>query len=101
MPEILRITHSNAGILFAVKVLPRSAKNMISDIHDGTLKIKLTATPVDGKANTALVSFLAKKLKISKNSIVIIKGTTSTHKQILLKTSAPSVAEKLQRISIR
>ena len=101
MPESLNINHTKNGISFYVKVLPRSAQNLVAGIHDGNLKIKLTAAPVDGKANAALIAFLAKSLNISKNTIAIIRGETSSLKQILLKTSDKSIEEKLRCITGR
>jgi len=53
-------------------------------LHDGRLKIKIAAPPVDGKANESLIEFLAKTFKISKSNIEILKGHTSKLKTIKL-----------------
>lgn len=68
-----------------VIIHPKSSKNEIVGIHDGCLKIKLTAPPVDGKANAALIAFLAKKLDIPKSSISIIRGETSRRKTVQIE----------------
>ena len=52
------------GVRLAVRVQPRSSKNMVSGELDGFLKIKLTAPPVDGEANQALIKFLSGLLDI-------------------------------------
>jgi len=65
-----------------VIIQPKSSRNEIVGMHGGFLKIKLTAPPVDGKANAALIAFLAKKLGISKSSITIIRGETSRRKTL-------------------
>ena len=67
-----------------VQIQPRSSKDQIIGIHDGRLKIKITAPPVDGKANESLIEFLAKTFKISKSKVEILKGHTSKLKTIKL-----------------
>lgn len=66
-----------------VRVLPRSSKNeVVGPMADGVLKIKLTAAPVDGKANEALIKLLANYFRIAKNKIKIVAGATSKNKMI-------------------
>ncbi|MBP3821724.1 DUF167 domain-containing protein [bacterium] len=71
--------------IFKIKISPNSKKNEIIKSDDGT-KIKITAQPIDGKANKALIEFLSKFFKIPKTSIKIIKGETSKEKTILFLT---------------
>lgn len=73
------------GAAVSVRITPRMPKNEISEIlDDGTIKIRLTAPPVDGKANQALIEFLAKILQISASSIEIIAGQTGRNKLITI-----------------
>ena len=65
-----------------VKLLPRSAVDRIVGREGDFLKVKLTAPPVEGRANQALLEFLAKKLKVPKGSIRIISGERSRIKSI-------------------
>ncbi len=65
-----------------VKVVPRSSRNRILEKEGGVYKIKITAPPVDGLANKALVDLFAKRLRISKSSVEIISGKRSKHKTI-------------------
>ena len=66
-----------------IRVLPRSSKNeVIGEMADGTLKVKLTAPPVDGKANDALIKLLADHFDIAKSKIKIAAGATSKNKTI-------------------
>ena len=71
-----------------VKVLPRGAKDQILGMDQGEIKIKLTAPPVEGKANEALKRFLAKKLGLKKKSIEIVKGIRSRTKIIEIRGMA-------------
>ena len=72
------------GLLIHLKIIPNSSKNEIIKSAE-EIKIKLTAQPVDGKANKALIEYLSKELKIAKSYIEIVKGHTNKEKIILLK----------------
>jgi hypothetical protein len=66
-----------------LKITPNSSKNEIGEtMADGTIKIKLKAPPVDGKANEELLKFLSKEWKVPKSKITILKGLTSKNKVI-------------------
>lgn len=71
------------GKILRVRVIPNSSKNELIENEDGTIKVKLTAPPVDGKANKCLVEFLSKTFSVPKTSIEVIKGQTSKDKVIL------------------
>lgn len=74
------------GILINIKISPNSKKNEIIK-GDEITKIKITAQPIDGKANKELVEFLSKTFKIPKTSIKIVKGETNKEKSVLFITS--------------
>ena len=59
-----------------VKVLPRSSRNQVL-MRDDLLTVKVSAPPVEGAANRALIALLAEKLKVSKSSIDILSGKNS------------------------
>lgn len=66
-----------------VRVLPRSSRNeMVGEMADGTLKVKLTAAPVGGKANEALVDLLAEHFGCARSKIKIVRGQTSKNKLV-------------------
>jgi len=76
--------NTSDGIIVNIKISPNAKKNEI--IKDGDItKIKITAQPIDGKANKALVEYLSKTFKVPKTSIKIIKGETSKEKTILFE----------------
>lgn len=75
------------SITINIKLIPRSSKNEIIGWQaDGRLKIKITAPPVDGQANAALVEFLAKHFRVPKSTIEILRGTTIPEKTVRLHT---------------
>ena len=79
------IRKTKEGIIVNLRISPNAKKNEI--IKDGDIiKVKITALPIDGKANKALVECFAKNIKIPKTSIEILKGETSKEKTILFKT---------------
>ena len=69
-------------LLLWVIVQPRSSRNAIGDIHDSKLRIRLTAAPVDGKANQALIKLLGKSFGVAASQISIEKGDTSKTKRV-------------------
>ncbi len=82
---MISIRQTPDGAVFKVLVQPRSSKNKIAGIHDGALKIKLTAPPVENAANQMCLKFLAKSLRVSTSTLGIVAGHNSRHKQILLR----------------
>lgn len=77
-----RVTQVKTNI--QVKVLTRSSKDQIIGKEGNVLKVKLTAPPVDGKANKALIDLLARRLGVSKTKIEIISGRRSRLKSLLI-----------------
>jgi uncharacterized protein len=71
-----------AGIVFAVKVVPRAPHSAIDGWHEHMLKVRLQAPPVEGKANAALIALLAEVLDVGKRQIEIIGGLTARTKRV-------------------
>ena len=67
----------------AVKVIPNAKQNKIVE-ENGRFKVYLTAPPVDGKANKALIEFLAENFKIKKSQVKIIRGEKGREKIVWL-----------------
>ena len=70
------------GITFSVKVQPRARKNAITGIVGSALKLSLTAPPVEGKANQAVIEFLADFFDIPRSSVTIASGASSRLKLV-------------------
>lgn len=68
-----------------VRVVPRSSRNRIETLPDGSLKAWLHAPPTDGQANAALCESLAKALRIPKTEIRIVRGETSRTKRLRIE----------------
>jgi uncharacterized protein len=79
---VIPIHESANGVSFAVKVHPRARKNTIAGTVGDALKVALTAPPVEGKANQAIIDFFADFFKIPRSSVTIASGETSRNKVI-------------------
>jgi uncharacterized protein (TIGR00251 family) len=89
------IRDSAHGASFSVRVHPRAKKNAITGEVGDALKIALTATPVEGKANDACIEFLAKVLKVPRSSVTIAAGASSRNK--VIRVAGLSAAEVRMR----
>jgi uncharacterized protein len=69
-------------IIVKVYLQPKSSKNEIVGPYRDAIKVKVTSPPVEGKANEALIRFLAKEFKTSPSSIEIVKGHHSREKTL-------------------
>ena len=74
----------DGGVRLSVRVQPRAAVSQIAGVHGEALKVRLTAPPVDGAANEALVDFLAGTFEIPKRAVTIVSGTSSRSKIVEL-----------------
>ncbi|WP_035247713.1 DUF167 domain-containing protein [Desulfogranum mediterraneum] len=76
---------ADGAVLLRLYVQPRASKNEFAGLHNQALKLRLTSPPVDGKANKAVLAFLAKVLGVSKSSLVIKSGQQSRTKTVLIE----------------
>ncbi|HEX7312347.1 MAG TPA: DUF167 domain-containing protein [Pyrinomonadaceae bacterium] len=70
------------ALVFAVRVVPRASKTAAAGEHDGALKVRVAAPPVEGAANEELTRFLAKQLGVSAGSVEIVGGHASKSKVV-------------------
>lgn len=75
---------SSQGLLLYCQLQPRSSRDAIAGIHNGRLKIQITAPPVDGKANEHLLRFIAKAAGVAKSQVSLESGHTGKLKTLLL-----------------
>jgi uncharacterized protein (TIGR00251 family) len=75
-----RVTAQGSGVRFAVRVQPRASKNEVVGVHGESIRIRVTAAPVDGSANEALIDFLSELFARPARSIRIVGGARSRSK---------------------
>ena len=95
---MVEMNEKDGAVTFKARVQPRAPRSEIAGEHNGAIKLRLAAPPVDGKANQECRSFLARLLKVSATSVEIISGSTSRDKVIRIHNiSARRVIEALGR----
>jgi len=84
-----------AQVTLLIRIQPRASKNEVVALASGGLKIRLTAPPVDGAANEALVKFLADTLSIPKSHVEIVSGHTYREKIVRISGIDDAEARRL------
>lgn len=79
------VKDSAEGARFALRVQPRAARNAVAGMLGDAVKLAVTAPPVDGKANEAVVEFLAALFGVAKSSIAIVSGQSGRNKVIAVR----------------
>jgi len=79
---MIPVTESSKGISFSIKVHPRARKNAITGVMGDALKLALTAPPIEGRANQAVIEFFAELFEIPRSSVTIASGETSRNKKV-------------------
>ena len=85
------------GCSLVIRLHPGAKKNAIIGLHNGALKLSLNAPPVDGKANEALIAFIAEQINVPRSKIALIAGATSRSKT--LRITGKSAAEVAAALS--
>ena len=89
------LTNTSQGTLFHILAVPRSSKTEIADLREDRCRIKVKAPPVDGEANAALISAIAKWFDLPKKSVIQQKGLTGKQKTFLLSGLDIAKAEEI------
>jgi len=78
------------GVTLRLHIQPGAKKTEAAGLHGEALKIRLAAPPVDGKANAALIAFLADRLGVARAAIDILSGDTSRAKRVRVDGVGPT-----------
>ena len=80
-----------------IKVQPKASKKEFAEQQEDRIKVRITAPPVDGKANEGLVKFIAKTFGVAKSSVLIATGETGRNKHLVIDspTKLPDGIEKI------
>ena len=89
MPENMIRVDSSQSILLKLKIHPGAKRSKVNGYFGDALKIDLQAPPVDGKANAALLKFLAEILKLPKSAVELKSGDTSRDKVVRISGTTP------------
>ena len=91
---MIPVTESAKGLTFSIKVHPRARKNAITGIVGDALKLSLTAPPVEGRANQAVIEFFSDLFQIPRSSVTIASGETSRNKVVRVAGVSRAVVEQ-------
>ena len=95
---MIEIAEQDGAVVVSVRVMPRAKRDAIEGEHAGALKVRLTAPPVDGRANEALRRLLAEHLKVAISAVRILSGEKSRNKRVqILGVSREQIVEMLAR----
>jgi len=95
----LKIVDIGEAVTFAVRTLPRSGRNEVSGVQGDALRVKLTAPPVEGAANAALIELLARQLGVRKSAVAIVGGIRSRNKLVRVEGITRERVERALRLA--
>ncbi len=87
--NLIEFSEKNGRLTFNVRVVPRASVSEIAGEHDGKLRVRIAAPPVDNVANEDLIRVLARAFKVSRSAVEITAGHTSKLKQVSVIGIAP------------
>src|SRR5258705_11504186 len=93
----MNLREHSGFVTFDVLVQPRASRAKIGPVHDGRLKIAVTAPPVDGEANAAVIETIAKALHVAKGAVQVIAGDSSRRKTMRVTGVSRAMIEELAR----
>jgi uncharacterized protein (TIGR00251 family) len=96
MTDPLDLVPVAGGTRLRLRVHPKARRDAITGVHAGALKISVTAAPEKGKANDAVVKFLAKALGLPKGAVEVVAGETSQDKTVVVALEPEAVRGRLR-----
>ncbi len=102
MVKSVQLKPGGKGTALALQVVARANRTELAEVMaDGTLRVRLNAPPVDGKANRALIDFLAHLFQVRNNDIEIVAGEHSKKKIVSITGIEPEQVEKVIEKTIK
>lgn len=96
----VELTTDKEGVRLPVQVQPKAKKNAVTGVHNGRLKVAVTAPPERGKANAAVLKVLAAALKIPRAQLELLSGASSRTKTVRVSGfSVEEIGRRLQTLT--
>ena len=93
---MIPIRETATGVVFRIRVVPRASRCEVAGIQDDALKLRITAPPVEGKANEACITLLAELLGVKRTQVAIISGHASRTKTVAVEgVKAKEIAARI------
>ncbi len=90
---MIKFSEKNGSLIFRVQVVPRASRSEVVGEHNGALRVKIAAPPVDGAANEELIRTLASAFKVSRSAVLITGGHASKLKQVTITGLVPDALQ--------
>jgi uncharacterized protein (TIGR00251 family) len=94
---MLAVRRNGDRLTFAIRVTPRASANAVAGEREGALVVRVTAPPVDGKANAAVVAVVAEALGVPRRSVHVERGAAARTKRISVPADAESALRRLTK----
>jgi uncharacterized protein (TIGR00251 family) len=91
---VINYSERDGSLTFTVRVVPRASRSEIAGEHDGALRVRLTAPPVNGAANEELVRLLSGAFAVPRSAVEILAGHSSKSKTLRVRGARPSNLER-------
>ena len=91
------VRQTAGGVVLDVSVVPGAKRTEAVGLHDGALRLRLAAPPVDGRANDALLAWLAGELQCARRDVRLLRGASARRKQIVIDVTLEAVEAWLLR----
>ena len=92
------LTRHGECLWLAVSVVPNAKRSGADGLHDGALRVRLASPPVDGKANAALIAWVAESLGLPRRAVSLVRGQTSRRKWLALEGPTPEIGDAVARM---
>ncbi len=93
-PRGVEVSRVPGGVIVSVRVQPRASRSRVEAPRDGAVVVRVTAPPVEGEANRALLETVAEWLGVRKSQVSLTAGQTSRHKRVLVAGVDPETVRR-------
>ena len=94
---MLAVRRDGERLSFTVRVTPRASTNAVGGERDGALLVRVTAAPVEGKANDAVVQLLAEALDVPPSEVHVERGAAARTKRVSVPLGAETALQRLAK----
>ncbi|HJW48911.1 MAG TPA: DUF167 domain-containing protein [Candidatus Limnocylindria bacterium] len=94
---MLAVRREGERVIFTIRVTPRASANAVGGERDGALLVRVTAAPVEGKANDAVVELLAKALDVPPSEVHLEQGAAARTKRMSVPRGAEAALQRLAK----
>ena len=91
-------TREPDALVVAVYTQPRAGRSGITGLHDGALKVRVVAPPLDGRANAEVLAVLAAAFGVSPSRVELVAGETSRRKRVRIRGDVDALGKRLDEI---